>query len=577
MKYLKLYEAFESDAISKVLKYVKTKVGEKQSQDFLSGLREIIKNYDFPIDKISDSDVRYLSYKKALPIKSKASNEFGVYCLKFWFSLQKGYIGFTGVGDRVMSISNFKYVETGNSSRINTSEMNSDIVDYIKNTLNIKTGIMTRVEDEDYTTLNHGDDIIALFDDSDDLSRIGKGKIFKDGRYLFGIQDVASGNLPNYSDGTVEELGNWRDWGRRAWSLGRDDSPNDDHRLLYKYTESDEPLVISDYVDKQESNSETEVNHFLYNLPLNRNGGLKDWSRYKDENTSTYNKNWKDVEDADFCVIIYIDNLLKSEFKKTTDVSKERKESRTGAISLMTEKELRNANIERYMNQLLGKMGISSKKLELKNLQKYIASNILGDYSYFAIYRNRPELSETKKFSSRLLELLKLIKRYDNPSEYRKEEVEDFYNSRISNVYIHNNQSSSKYKIEYDNGYQRYIKGINDVKEEKKRKYVKEYLDICKEIGKYINSYVSSQEVNSIDDYIFLYNKITSIQSVMWDDNFKPSSTLTRHIIENLSNKNNLDAVINYINDMSDDSIEEFKEDIQKTKKVKSYVESILK
>ena len=119
------------------------------------------------------------------------------------------------------------------------------------------------------------------------------------------------------------------------------------HNFLYLYTEGDDPLTINDY--KEEGKVDVEENKFLFNLPLNNRGKLTKWSRYKDEHESISGKNWKDVEDADFCVIIYIDNLLKSEFKKTTDISKERKESRSGAISLMTDNQLRNANIERYI------------------------------------------------------------------------------------------------------------------------------------------------------------------------------------------------------------------------------------
>jgi len=487
--------------------------------------------------------------------------------LKFWFSLDKGYIGYTGVGDRVMSIIRFSSIER---SSIVSDTITSDVVDYIENTLNIKTGKMYRVTD--YSDLQHGDVVIGLFGDGFSLSRVGKAKIFKDGNRLYAIQDVADGGTPDYNDHDMEHLGNWRDWGSRSWSLGYVHSPSGDHKYLYKYTEDDTPLYINDY--NQEN---AEQNHYLYNLPIDSHGTLMDWSRYKGDNISIYNKNWKDIEDADFCIIIYLDNMLKSEFKKTTTKSEERKELRKGAISLMTEKELRNANIERYMKKILAKMGISPEKVDIKNLQKYISTNIIGDYSYFSINKNRPILNDTKGFSLRILELFKMIKDGDSG----KVEIEHFYNDRIVKPYIENNLKSSKYKQSYDNGYRKYINAISEIKDEKNRKDFKEYLETCKDIGVYINRYVSSQEINSIDDYIFLCSKIISIQSVMWDDNFKNISTLTKYIVDNLATENELskriDIVIDYINSMSVRQIDEYKEDIKRLRKVKSYVESILK
>lgn len=563
MKHIKLYEAFESNAISGVLKYIKRKIGDKESKSFLSGLKTIIKNYEYPIDKISNDNVRYLSAKKALPIKSNLPTDSGIYCLKFWFSLDKGYIGYTGVGDRVMSKNRFSSIESG--SRVSDT-ITSDVVDYIKNTLNIKTGKMYRVTD--YSNLQHGDVVIGLFGYDLDLNRVSKAKIFKDRNRLYAIQDVASGSSPAYVHGDMYQLGNWRDWGNSSWSLGYDYSPEVDHKYLYKYTEDDTPLDIDDY------NQETSVeeNHYLYNLPINSYGTLMDWSRYRGENTSIYN--WKDIEDADFCIIIYLDNMLKSEFKKTTAKSEERKELRKGAISLMTEKELRNANIDRYMKKMLNKMGISPEKVDLKNLQKYISSNIIGDYSYFSINRNKPDLNDTKRFTQRILELFRMIKEYGDSG---KVEIEDFYNDRIVKPYIENNLKSSEYKKSYDNGYRKYINAISSIKDEKNRKDFKEYLETCKDIGVYINRYVSSQEINSIDDYIFLCSKIISIRSVMWDDNFKNISVLARHMVENLATENELSIVIDYINSMSVRHIDEYKEDIKRLRKVKSYVESILK
>ena len=62
MKFIKLFEAFESTLLSKTLNYVK---GESKSK-FLDGVKAICNKYDFPENKLNDSFFEYLPYSKAL-------------------------------------------------------------------------------------------------------------------------------------------------------------------------------------------------------------------------------------------------------------------------------------------------------------------------------------------------------------------------------------------------------------------------------------------------------------------------------------------------------------------------------
>ena len=71
MKYLKFYESFKSKGISNTLKFLKEKVGKKSSDYFLEYLKQFMTVVDFPIDKISDNDIKYMSAKKALLLNSE--------------------------------------------------------------------------------------------------------------------------------------------------------------------------------------------------------------------------------------------------------------------------------------------------------------------------------------------------------------------------------------------------------------------------------------------------------------------------------------------------------------------------
>jgi hypothetical protein len=133
MKYLMLFEAFESDVISRITKFIKSKVDDGNVRTFLDDLKSINKYIDIPIDKITNNDVEYLSAKKALKIdkKDKVSTEdpSNIYCLKFWFSLKDGYVGFSGVGDYIVEL---------NSHGVDKKEFTERDINYIKDNLNIK-------------------------------------------------------------------------------------------------------------------------------------------------------------------------------------------------------------------------------------------------------------------------------------------------------------------------------------------------------------------------------------------------------------------------------------------------------
>ena len=101
MKYLKLFEAFESSVLTNTIKFISKKVKDDDVNIFKNQLNSLMKNLDIPISKINENDIEYLPTKKALKIENDGpvKNETGVYCIKYWFSLEKGYLGRTGVGN----------------------------------------------------------------------------------------------------------------------------------------------------------------------------------------------------------------------------------------------------------------------------------------------------------------------------------------------------------------------------------------------------------------------------------------------------------------------------------------------
>ena len=64
LKYLRLFEAFESIKLSKTLKFV----NNSSRESFLTVLKAIGNSIDFPISKFSDEYFEYLPFKKALDL-----------------------------------------------------------------------------------------------------------------------------------------------------------------------------------------------------------------------------------------------------------------------------------------------------------------------------------------------------------------------------------------------------------------------------------------------------------------------------------------------------------------------------
>jgi hypothetical protein len=173
MKYIKqryqfLNEAFESKAISKTLAYL-DKVGNKSKSEFLKTLKKMKDNYDYPIDKIDDAFIKYTNRKEALKMKfdGELQNPWKIYCLKFWFSLESGYLGYTATSNK-----NYKYsvLKKGKNE-----PFNSDELDYIKTKFDKKTGLLIPVKD--YSSLRTGEKVIGCFASHHDYDYISPATI----------------------------------------------------------------------------------------------------------------------------------------------------------------------------------------------------------------------------------------------------------------------------------------------------------------------------------------------------------------------------------------------------------------
>ena len=550
MKYLMLFEAFESNALSKMMTFLGNKVDNNSKGRFQDKLKRLIRNFDIPIDKIVDKDVKYLNRNQALKLKNEERSDSGLYCLKFWFSMDEGFLGFTGTGNRTMDFN--EYLE-GNRRRRRSSEKNEPFsnkeLNYIKNDLDIKTGKLTPLKD--YEDLRHGQLVVGFFSDNeDDESRIGLSKIWRDGSRIFAIQDVASGGTPDY-DVDGESWSDWRSGNqfRYSWSLDTVDSPGNDHHKLHIYTPSDEPLRIEGV--KKEEEEEVKVSSpFDFNLPLNSRYELREWGE-----TSYSIDEYTFVEKSDFAIVLMIDDILKSVEKKVSKLRTDREESREGASRLMSDEKIKNTNIERYLLALITKMGIESDVKELKNLQKLVLKSVCDDFAFISIYKVRPGFDGLNSITRDIYNMMKVEDKSDK----------EYYLKSIINRFKSLNSSSEDYIRSYMQG----LKIINDSNIEP----IKELFKIIMGIGKKIKDYLLSQNIQTLEDLRMVMAKLKSINILVGDDEFSFNS-YTRSILNEFLYDNDVKY---YMNDYNERKEPQILEDIKKAKHIERYVDSLLR
>jgi hypothetical protein len=544
MRYLKLFEAFESETISKVMKFVNSKIGRNDKARFRRSLIDVLKSFNIPIDKIKESNVSYLNKSKALKIKndSDVSNDFEVYCLKFWFSIEDGYIGYTGVGNTKINYHNWK--NRRNDKRGENKKFDADSLDYIKDRLGITKGEIKPLKPEDYANIKTGDKLIGMFTEYDDLGKLGMATAWVDSPYIYAIQDVSNGSSPDTSVQTINGVDtNWRDLGRFCWSLGSLSSIGDDHRFLHTYKESDKTLHYPS-VKFEEDDDKTSLLDF--NLPLYRYE-IVDWSSGSSIDSPEV------LDNADFAVVFYIDNMLdpdKSEFyEKPSDIKLKRNDDRKGATKLLSDNQIKNINIDRYMSKLVSKMGIKEDISELKNLQKIVSKMLCKEFALISLLSDRPRISNIITFSNRIKNLIS-----GSDSEYHLENV-------ISAFKSINIESSDFYK-----------KFSASKKVISRKEYNTEIFNKIYEIGNHISEYFNSIEINTLEDLKMVVFKMRSISALYDDEDFRLNDRLSR-IIRDFYDSSDVDYYA--ARDPKLDE-EEVKSSLKKLEGVERYIKSIL-
>jgi len=506
LKYLRLFEAFESIKLSKTLKFV-----NKKSKDvFLSILKNIANSIDFPISKFSDEYFEYLPFKKALDLNfsqedkpcdatsRQAYPEFavaGAVCdrgmvdrkwgrsvrkakcpicdgtgvkkkdtydlkwIKFWFDKDGKYITVSGTDGKIRGQSKTSMMRTLSiySQELAGTDISRDIEDY---------DVVKNLTHEELISLPTGSIFMCRINNVDTICVAWRSPYNR----FFAIQ--------NRHNGSSDESQEWRKYGTRSWII--------DETSEYSGTPQ---LLVSKGVKLEEDELDDKIDPYTWNAPLTyrRYGGI---NLGNDSNVANI------LSGAHFAIVLNFLDLGLSGFKKKGDINTEREERKSGTLALMDNEEIKTANIQRYIDEISKKMTVSD---DLKQLNKTIFKFLGGSYAGLYVLRGKNQ----NNFEYFISYLYRGIESKDESDKKNNLEAATNY---LRQTY----ESNLKFNSEITVATNKMYLTINS---NGKQAY-KPLLDKILEINTVIVSKIKSFEIESIEDMEIISEKMSSIRNI---------------------------------------------------------------
>jgi hypothetical protein len=522
MKYLKLFEAFESQILGKTMKFL-SPTGKEQ---FLYQLKNIASRIDFPMSQFSDDFFQYLPFKKALELNINYEDEpceaesFGLFengirgefcqqgkikrnwgsgtrmvecpnCkgtgvqpssvknlkwIKFWFDTKGNYITYTGVDGSIREAQN---------------------TDNIENYTKVKTLSLM-----DLSELKTGDKVLIKLENGGSLLI---ATVYREyGVYM--IQNSYCGSSPSGYE--------WKKYGNCSWQISSTNNY------------SGEPYLVKPIKTKE--NIVKEVNPYLWNGILNQYLKVE---IHRDIEPL--------IKKASFAIVLNYLDLQKSDYKKKSDTSKEREVGKKGALALMTDQQIKSKNINRYIEEISKRVQIDP---ELKNLKGAVLKMCGGPKALaFALSGSTNDFNQFVNYLYLFID--------DDDKEYYQRYLINLIKTRISN--------NNNFSLEFENCIDTFKKSVKErasnnslpsPNENNPKVYI-EFVDKLKAVFNEFYEILKKKEINTFDDTEFLFYKINSIRAGF---NGSRKFAYIRRVINNLCGYTyHTDSFINSI--MSED------------------------
>jgi hypothetical protein len=468
MKHLKLFEAFESNILSKTLSYL----SDDSKKDFMDKISKFCTKIDFPKSKLTDDYFQYLPYNTALKMFISSEDK-----LEDCKAKSKEVFGEKGIKDDICTGGKLKRtwgkssrnvdcpkclgtgkIKVGDSEAPEGYELIKFWVNSKKDIVNttITDGKATKPDDVD-GYVGYGDVYLGVVDNSGrDGNLSGIPHLTKviikwrstDKPYLATIYHtnqhtfVIHNNI-NKNGGTPGARG-WSKYGRYGWDLGGYDFNT---------------------IQLIKPNDEKELNYYLYNKLTDSE--LKSTNRSSSQNS---------LGDSQFAIVFDTGKLKKSEYTKRTEIIKVRSELKKGLLGGklgLSNDAIKKQNLDKYIKSLATK-NIKGDVSDLQSLDNYIFRILGGKNVIFKMLKGKTD--DVVKVIDGFFKMLKVNEGYNDPygddnkiKEWYRDEVVIFMNSPKGEKF--RNNINDEYRDLYSSG-----RGMSeyDVLKYLYNKYVKE-------------------------------------------------------------------------------------------------------
>lgn len=540
LKYIKLFEAFESVKLSKTLGFI----SKDARGTFISQLKSLADRMDLPYSKYSDDYFQYLPFKKALdlnrtiedePCDATSRGEFPQYSVegetcqggrlkRRWGAGIRSVVCpvCNGTGVKPKKYNEIKWIKfwfnkdgkyvltTGTDGKSRNQISNSGIPDVSHITvtsqeINDYKEIKTISRTSQFRDFPNGTFIQIRINQ---ITLIGRIWNDRDGSFI--IQNRADGSKPDHSNG-------WERYGPYSWNVSSGDYSTTPKILLPK--DLDETADNDEKVDPYTWNASMEMR----NLTLNN---------YSDMRTR--------LSEAHFALVLDYLELKKSGFKTKGKISSEREESREGATALLSEEDIKKINIRKYSEELAKRIKITPELTNIDSLIfRFFGQSKFGYY----VLRGR----HFGDFNS----LISCIYRFLEPTTSEEDKAD--YQDTIVQYIKRKSEVNTDFNVDAD----KIVKSVfKNVSAEKKK-----LLPKLEELNKSIFDRFKSFKIESIDDIELFFAKMESVRKI-WKESDRFSNTRKLfYLIENMTDEYRVER---YLNDFNDSQVESMIIDIDR-------------
>ena len=472
MKHIKLFEAFESNILSKTLGYL----SKESKKDFMDKISKFCTKIDFPKSKLSDDYFEYLPFNTALKkvisaedkledCKAKSEEVFGDKGVKDDICT-KGKLNRTW-GKGIRTVDCPKCLGTG-KVKVGDSDA-PEGYELIKFWVNDKKDIVN-------VTVTDGKPAkVASVGNYVGYGKIYKGTYYPGNRRADSIDEIPhlSKVFIQWRDGYSEWLGTIFHSGHNIYVIHdnreKDGStPHGDYRQYGRYGWELSDMDVSKIQMCKEKEPGSEIDYYLYNKLVDSNL------------SSSSNTSLNDKLDAQFAIVFDTGKLKKSEYTKRTEIIKGRSELKKGLVGGrlgLNNDAIKRQNLDKYIKSLATK-DLKGDVSDLQSLDNYIFRILGGKNVIFKMLKG--ETDDVVKVIEGFFKMLKVNEEYgyndwdggDKIKEWFRTEIVNYMGSTEGKIYrtaINSEYSSlqSNGMSEYDaleHLYKKYVKGDSTLK-----------------------------------------------------------------------------------------------------------------